>query len=166
MAAMAQAPKAFMLHGFIGSGKTTLARQLEQRFGALRFTHDEWMRQLYGQDPPADDFQDHANRIHAVMEAMWTRCLDIGTSVILDFGFWSRLERHRVASLVTAHGGEPSLYRVSCSEAAARSRIQKRNIEMSDGLYIAPETFDVLKARFEALDPDEDRIECPSPEPS
>jgi hypothetical protein len=36
---------------------------------------------------------------------------------------------------------------------------------MSNGLYISPETFDTLKERFEPLDPDEDRIECPSPEP-
>ena len=84
---MSSAAKAFLLHGFLGSGKTTLAKRLEQQRGAVRFTHDEWMSRLYGQNPPAADFADHARRIHGVMEVMWTRCLAIGTSVILDFGF-------------------------------------------------------------------------------
>lgn len=46
-----KSPTVFMLHGFLGSGKTTFARHLEHKYTALRFTHDEWMQQLYGIDP-------------------------------------------------------------------------------------------------------------------
>jgi AAA domain len=41
---------AHRIHGFLGVGKTTLARQLEQRIPAIRFSHDEWMARLYGFD--------------------------------------------------------------------------------------------------------------------
>jgi hypothetical protein len=34
--------------------QTTLARQLEQRIPAIRFSHDEWMARLYGDDPPVE----------------------------------------------------------------------------------------------------------------
>jgi hypothetical protein len=40
---------------------------------ALRFTHDEWMVRLYGNDPPADVFPDYARRVFSPMEEVWTR---------------------------------------------------------------------------------------------
>jgi hypothetical protein len=43
---------AFMIHGYLGAGKTTLARRLEVEHAAIRFTHDYWMGTLYGDDPP------------------------------------------------------------------------------------------------------------------
>jgi hypothetical protein len=43
---------AFMIHGYLGVGKTTLARRLEVEHAAIRFTHDYWMRTLYGDYPP------------------------------------------------------------------------------------------------------------------
>jgi predicted kinase len=39
---------AFLIHGYLGAGKATLARRLEVEQAAIRFTHDEWMRSLYG----------------------------------------------------------------------------------------------------------------------
>jgi hypothetical protein len=34
---------AHLLNGYLGVGKTTLARRLEHELPAVRFTHDEWM---------------------------------------------------------------------------------------------------------------------------
>jgi hypothetical protein len=51
------------------------------------------------------------------------------------------------------------LYRLSCPDEVAWSRIEKRNERPGPRLYIAPNTFNVLKARFEPLDPDEVRAE-------
>ena len=47
-------PTVHMIHGYLGAGKTTLARRLEREAPAIRFTHDEWMARLYGIDPPAE----------------------------------------------------------------------------------------------------------------
>lgn len=96
-AMMLDRPKAFLLHGFLGVGKTTFARTLEREQRALRFTYEEWMYRLYGGDPPAEHFQDYASRVFETMEAVWTRCLDLGTNVVLDFGFWSRASGRRFA---------------------------------------------------------------------
>ena len=92
------------------------------------------------------------------MEDMWSRCLMLGIDVILDGGFWSRAERDRVRTHVAELGGRTLLYHLACPEDVARRRVTERNLN-ADGLYIAPATFDALKARFEPLSPDEERVE-------
>jgi predicted kinase len=57
-----------VLHGFLGTGKTTLAKRLERDLRAVRFTHDEWMSALYGSDPPAEQFSEYYARVAALME--------------------------------------------------------------------------------------------------
>ena len=154
-----QVPLAFLLHGYLGVGKTTLARRLEAEHSAIRFTHDEWMRTLYGNDPPEALFADYAGNVSGLIEATWTRCLELGLDVVLDFGFWSRSERDRTRALVAQFGGECRLYRLTCADEIARRRIEGRNEDLDDSLFIAPSTYDALKARFEPLGPDERSIE-------
>lgn len=150
---------AFLIHGYLGAGKTTLACRLETEKQAIRFTHDEWMHSLYGDDPPAAIFQDYAQRVSSVMEATWTRCVTLKTNVVLDFGFWSRRERDRVRGMVASLGGEAILYHLSCPDDVARERIEKRNDRLeARSLYISSSTFELLKARFEPLEPDEEYI--------
>lgn len=152
-------PVAHLIHGYIGAGKTTFARHLESQTLAVRFTHDEWMRRLHGDDPPEAHFSDYAERVSSLMETVWRRCLIAGADVILDFGFWSRRERDRIRGVIAEFGAEHILYRLACEEEIARQRIERRNKALTDSLYIAPNTFEVLKARFEQLGPDEARIE-------
>ena len=44
----ATTPAVHLLAGLNGSGRTLLARALERRRPAVRFTLDEWMLRLYG----------------------------------------------------------------------------------------------------------------------
>lgn len=154
------APTAFLLHGFLGSGKTTLAKQLENEHAALRFTHDEWMVRLYGSNPPPDVFPDYARRVFSQMEEVWARCLTLKINVILDFGFWSRVERDHVRGRVAAHGGTAVVYSLSCPEDLAWARIERRNHQPGN-LFISRNTFDLLKERFHPLAPGEERIVVP-----
>jgi predicted kinase len=141
--------------GFLGSGKTTLAKRLELQHSAVRFTPDEWMARLFGEDPPADTFGDWAAALLDIMQPIWVRCLALGLDVVLDYGFWSRAERDRVRATVEDIGATHALWAVSCSDDEARRRIALRNEAAHRSLYIAPATFDLLKARFEPLDVDE-----------
>ena len=153
-------PTAHLLFGCPGSGKTTLARELEDRFRAVRFTPDEWMSRLFGDDPPAAIFAEKAAAIVELLEPIWARCLAIGVDVVLDFGFWRRAERDHAREVVLRHGGTALLYRLNCPIEEARRRVAARNAAGHAGLYIGPATFDQLLGRIEPLGDDEDCIEC------
>ena len=149
---------AHLLHGFLGTGKTTLARRLEVEFLAIRFTPDEWMARVFGEDPPESTYQACERALMDVMEPIWTGCLTRGVDVVLDYGFWRRRERDEVRVRVKLTGSLPRLYRLSCPETEARRRVAARNASPLRTVYIAPETFDQLKARFQPLDGDEEFV--------
>ena len=149
---------AYLIHGSPGVGKTTLARQLEQTIPAIRFSHDEWVTRLYGDDPPVEQFQEFCRRVSEQLEEVWPRCLELGVNVVLDFGCWTRRERDVLREEIAAIGAEARLYRVTCSEEEAWRRIEKRNTDLRGSLYIAKNTFETLKHRFEPLGSDEECI--------
>ena len=78
-----------MLCGLPGSGKTTLAHEIAARYGAVRLNPDEWELAL-GIDPFDTEFQD---KLEAQFSRLTERLIALGTSVILDWGFWARWER-------------------------------------------------------------------------
>src|SRR5712671_1332300 len=146
---------AHLIYGPLGAGKTTLAKRLEQDFAAVRFTPDEWMARLFGEDPPEAIFQEKAGAIVDLIEPIWVRCLSVGVDVVLDFGFWRRSERDQVRGLVHDAGADAVLYALECSEEEAWKRIEARNAAAHRSLYIAPATFILLRDRVEPLGEDE-----------
>ncbi len=153
-------PAIHALHGFLGSGKTTLARRLETELPAMRFSSDEWMVALYGQDPPAADFDASRSRVCALMRQQWTRALALGVPVILDEGLWTRRERDELRAQAAALGVPLTVYALSTPEPLARERIRQRNAEPGS-LYIAENTYELFRPRFEALEPDEAHVSVP-----
>jgi predicted kinase len=152
-------PTAHLIHGYLGSGKTTFARHLERDIPAIRFSHDEWMTRLYGNNPPAEHFADFYRRVYQQVEEIWLRCLELGVDVVLDFGFWSREERDATRAKVSGLGAHARLYQLACPEDEAWQRIEKRNANLQGSFLIDRNAFEVFKQRFEPLDPDEARIE-------
>lgn len=130
------------LHLMVGlpcSGKTTLARRLEQEFCALRLTPDEWHIRLFGQD--VED-TDHDARHDLVEKLMWdvaARALALGVDVILDFGFWARSERDdfRLRAKQLDAGFKIHFLDVPAGELLARLR--ERNISAPQGTFMISE---------------------------
>ena len=156
-------PTAHMIHGYLGAGKTTFARRLEQELPAIRFSHDEWMARLYGIDPPVEQFADYGSRVSAQIDSLWPRCLELGLDVVLDLNFWTRRGRDATRMKARSLGAAVRLYRLTCPDELAWHRIERRNASLDpSSLFIARNTFEVLRARFEPLDPDEEREEIAS----
>src|SRR6201996_884349 len=86
---MTKGPRLIIICGLPGSGKTTLARRLEERLQAVRFSPDEWMQAL------ALDLYDEERRgkIETLQWKMTQQLLTLGQTVIIEWGTWGRSER-------------------------------------------------------------------------
>ena len=151
----AKTPTVHLLHGFLGAGKTTFARQLERQLPAVRYTPDEWMSRLFGADPPAEHFGRHLEAIFDLIAAHWPMVIQCGADVVLDYGFWSRSSRDAARRQAAELGCNTRLYALQCSELTARRRCRERNCQLAGSLLITDATFDTLQSRFEPLAPDE-----------
>ena len=151
-------PTVHLIHGYLGAGKTTFAKKLAEDVKGVRFNPDEWMARLYGEDPPAEQFAERLERVFALLDDQWVRVVRCGVDVILDYGFWTRASRDAARQRAAAAGAACRLYSLQCSDATARKRCQQRNAKLQGSLFIADNTFDVLKARLEPLQADEPHI--------
>jgi predicted kinase len=149
-------PTLHLLHGIVGSGKTTLARRLERELPAVRFSPDEWMVALHGTNPPEALFRMQRERILALVWEQVGRVLRAGADVVFDGGFWTRASRDEARRRARELGVECRLHAVTCRVAEARRRTLARTAALSPGtLEITGETFDLLLKEVEPLGPDE-----------
>lgn len=88
-----QPPTLFLLTGLPGSGKTTLARELEAAQRAIRLTPDEWIVRLYGRDLDKPQRDSVRVPVQALQWELAERMLLLGCNVVLDWGLWFRAER-------------------------------------------------------------------------
>jgi predicted kinase len=148
-----------LLHGFTGAGKTTFARKLERELLALRFTPDEWIVQLYGNNPPEEDFSECLDRVTNLIWQLTMQLLRSDRDVILDFGFWSRSSRDEARSKAKAAGASIKLYWLWCAEETMRQRVLKRSADLPAGaLLIDENAIQLFKERFEPLNEDESHL--------
>ena len=150
---------AHLIHGFLGAGKTTFARRLERNLPGIRFTHDEWMARLHGDDPPVERFAEYFRRVSEQIESVWPRCLELGLDVVLDLNFWTRAQRDAAKARAAQAGAASRLYRLACADEVAWRRIERRNGNLDGSLLITKATFEQLKSRFEPLHGDEAHVD-------
>lgn len=149
-------PTAHLIHGFVGVGKTTYAVKLEQDLPALRFSIDEWMIALYGQNPSENKFEEYHSRTTSLIWNIAIRTLELGQDVVLDFGFWSRTSRNEARQRLHSIGAEAILYWVTCADETVKTRVLNRTAEMPEhALYIDEGAIDSFRERFEPLEDDE-----------
>jgi predicted kinase len=111
--------------GLPGSGKTTLAKVLESRLRAVRFSPDEWM------DALSLNLWDEERRarIEALQWRFAQELLAQGLTVIIEWGTWGRSERDTLRLGARALGAAVELHYVSAPADVLFARIQRRDIE-------------------------------------
>jgi predicted kinase len=138
--------------GLPGAGKTTRARQIEAERPVLRLTLDEWMIPLFGV-PDADGKQD-------VLEGrlVWLalRALQIGVSVILDFGVWSRHERSALRWLAREAGANCELHYLAIDQEEQQRRLELRSAHEPESTYeMRYFDLDAFRSQFQVPSQDE-----------
>jgi len=138
------------------SGKSTLARMLEHEHAALRLTPDEWHVRLFGQDAEAPEHDVRHRLIESLQWEVASRALALGTSVILDFGFWTRAEREDFRARAKQLGAGSEVHFLDVPEAELLRRLAQRNAQRSPlAFYIPEEMMKPWIESFEKPTPDE-----------
>lgn len=130
------------LHLMVGlpcSGKTTLARVLEQKHSALRLTPDEWQVRLFGQDATDPRHDARHDLIETLQWEVAERALTLGTSVILDFGFWAREEREDFRSRAKRLGASSEVHFLDVPSDELLRRLVERNARPGLAFHIPEE---------------------------
>src|SRR5438128_355191 len=118
-------PRLIIVCGLPGSGKTTLAQELEGRLRAIRLSPDEWMHAL------SLDLYDEARRekIEALQWKFGQELLALGLTVIIEWGTWGRSERDALRLGARSLGAAVELHYLSAPVDVLMDRIQKRGME-------------------------------------
>ena len=152
----ASPPTLHLIVGLPGSGKTTLARRLERELQALRLCPDEWIAALYGNAPPAPILDAARDPVEQLQWAVAARALQLGVSVILEFGFWSRSERESFRAWAAELGAATEVHALVLPEEELWSRLARRNAALPPGTFaITREQLAAWSKVFEPPAPDE-----------
>src|SRR5271165_4447814 len=151
MQASAHGPRLIIVCGLPGSGKTTLAMQLEGKLRAIRFSPDDWLDalslSLYDEEKRA--------QIEALQWKLVQQLLTLDLTAIIEWGTWGRSERDALRLGARALGAAVELHYLSAPEDVLFDRIRRRGVE-----HPPIERNDLLRWAniFEAPTPEEMRL--------
>ncbi len=122
-------PTVYLLCGFIGAGKTTFARKLEARTGAVRITKDEWLVHLVGNDPTIEGYADYDHKIVELSRDVAFHLVEKGIDVIIDEGFWEKEQRVLMRRRIAGSGADAVLYYLDTPIETIRERVARRSAD-------------------------------------
>jgi predicted kinase len=162
----ATTPAVHLLAGLIGSGKTRLARELERRRPAVRFTLDEWMLRLHGLRYDDPRYRELAEGCKGLIRDTARQVLATDTDVVLDWNQWSRERRAVWRDRARAAGYRPVLHHLrvpletAIAQAASRRDpyahdLDRNGIVHLAGLFEEPCADEGLEIRIVTRDEDD-----------
>jgi predicted kinase len=156
---MKRQPVVYLICGFAGAGKTTFAKKLERKTGAVRITKDEWSIRLIGNDPTIDGYAEWDRKIIGLSRNFAFYLAGKGIDVIIDEGFWAKEERDEMKRKIEAVGAKAVMYYVETPIETIRERVAGRNSNLTkDSFKIGEEMLDNYLMHWQPPSEDEDYI--------
>lgn len=136
---MKNIPILHLICGLPGSGKTTLAREIEISTGAIRFCPDEWIKEIWQEraEGEGNNFRD------AIENLQWKIARGIlqnKVDAIIEWGTWGRNEREKLRDEAHDLGARVKFYYLKVPIEILSERMIRRSAHLSDHELHIPET--------------------------
>ena len=153
-------PIVHLISGLPCSGKTTYATALRADVNGVLFSLDRWLITSFGKYPIASvGHEEHTRRVLACRALIWESAVELlrrSADVILDDGFFLRVNRVRHIGLAQAAGARAKIHFIDTPIGVVRSRLERRNANLPPhNFHIDPETLQGFLGLFERPSPDE-----------
>ena len=160
-------PTLLLTCGLMGSGKTTLAKQLAVATGATLLRSDVVRKELAGvtNQPDHSTYQcglyspSMTEQTYRELAVRAEASLSTGCSVIVDAAFGDSALRRRFRELAADYGRRAWLLHVHCPDQITLQRLKQRKNDASDG---RPELFHAQQQGFSSPSPAENVISIDS----
>ena len=141
-----------LMIGFMGFGKTTIAKNLATELPAVCLTHDDYMVALFGRNLPEDEFREKYKLVDNMLWSIARKIINCNTDVIMDYGFWSKEKRAEAYKRAISITPDVIFHNVLCDMQTAKERLLKRSATDHETLDIDENCFDTLSQKFEPID--------------
>lgn len=141
-----------LICGLPGAGKTTLAKKLAEERSAIRLCPDDWIISIL---KDLNDITERDRLRDPIEQLLWKQAqglLQLGMTVILENGFWSKTERESYLATGKNIGANVELYFVDAPLNVLWERVEKRNSNPNEFQLTRKE----LEAAFNAFQPPTD----------
>ena len=143
------------LHFFCGkmaAGKSTLAKELTEKYGAVLLSEDDWLLQLYPEeiiDIPG--YLQYSTRLKKLLSGHIQVLLTRGLSVVLDFPGNTIDQRTWFRDIFEQADVSHVLHFVDVSDDICKRQLKKRSANKPDGAAFTTEVeFDAISKHFQA----------------
>ncbi len=151
-------PKVYLICGKICSGKSTYAEQLRVQNYAVLLSTDEITLALFGQHC-GDKHDDYVERTQNYLFNKSLELIEVGINVILDWGFWMKVERDYAREFYNSRNIECEFHYIDISDDTWKARLEKRNSEVlaekTTAYYIDDNLAEKFASIFEVPSKDE-----------
>lgn len=151
-------PKVYILCGKIASGKTTYAKSLKEKNKAMILSCDDLMLTLFD-GCLGEKHNDIVDRCSRFFNNQAEELISIGIDAVLDFGYWTKLERTKAKEYFIAKNIPVELHYLKIPENLRLERLIARNQSLSTSskreYIIDDELRNYLDAKFEEPTADE-----------
>jgi predicted kinase len=117
-------PRLIVVCGLPGAGKSTFARDVADRVGAIRLSADEWLDFL-----DIGRSEETRERVEALQWKLAQDLLGRGLNVIIEWGTWTRSERDVLRAGARALGADVELHFLDAPIDVLLERLHRRNRE-------------------------------------
>jgi predicted kinase len=143
----------YLIVGLPAAGKTTRAKELEISIPALRLTPDEWQIMLFGDKNPPDK----RDLVEGKLIHLGMRAAELGTNVVLDFGFWGRDERSALRWVADSLGARSQVVYLPIEHEEQRRRATARFATTPDQTFRMSDV-ELEQWRIQFQPPDDDEL--------